>query len=144
MTAKTRQKWMKWKCVPSALRQVVPTLIALYVRERECERESWGLSFTRANVFRLKEHHHHDTEFIPVTRVMEHISFTAAERINLSLHSNWTTAYFTHLTFHLSWIYTVRHLIKRRSSAYEFVMRVQINHEIAHAVFHYSRWAIKH
>lgn len=79
-----------------------------------------------------KEDHQDDMEFIrynsSVMSVIEHISFTVAERINFHLDSNSVTAYFTHLTFHLS--PNIQHL------AFEYELHVYSNSSyISHALY---------
>ena len=82
----------------------------------------------------------------PIIPVIDHISFTVAEEINFLLDSNTASAYFTHLTFHLSpSIYTLWHLIKWPSSTYTnpfCIFRLII--KLSHFIFHYLQWAINH
>lgn len=73
---------------------------------RKSENKRGGLNFTLANYLILDHIMRHDMDFIcynsPTMSVMEYVSFTVAETINSHLDSNSATAFFTHLTLHLS------------------------------------------
>lgn len=112
LTGNERQR----KVVPAinAFRSLFSRSTALDTRERENEREeARRTEFHTRWLLQSQSHynekdldHQNDMDFIPhnssVIHVIEHISFTAAVRINFRLNSDPVYANFTHLTFHLS------------------------------------------